>query len=377
MTAEFRERKQMALHSDLNNERLTETIRGLMEENYDLGEVRRIKNIIGGYCNKSYAVWMSANDRTHRYFLRLYQPKAILGEILFEHALLNHLRSNGFTLAAAIIPCRNGATVVHTPAPENHRGKIALWALFEFLDGEDKYSWTDTNLTDKEFISAADALAQLHHCGHGFNKPPNADRVQPQIMAFIPTFKKTFSAFLEQAGDWKCDRLFKNNFESICKAIAAAASLDVKFQGMQKMPIHCDYHPGNLKYRDEKCIGIFDFDWSKIDYRLFDVALALVYFTSIWDESAAGLRPDKFSLFLGSYNDACRGLANINPLTEQEQRYLVPMLSIANLYVLNWDLVDFYNASEPDDDISYRFFDHNIGLMHWIASHQGDLEAIG
>jgi hypothetical protein len=38
-------------------------------------------------------------------------------------------------------------------------------------------------------------------------------------------------------------------------------------------------------------------------------------------------------------------------------------------------LVDFYNASEPDDDIFYRFFDHNIGLMHWIASHQNDLES--
>jgi homoserine kinase type II len=364
----------MELHSDLNNEHLTETIRGLMEENYDLGEVRRVKNIFGGYCNKSYAVWMSANDRTHRYFLRLYQPKAIESEILFEHALLNHLRSNGFTLAAAIIPCRNGATMVNTPAPENHRGDTALWALFEFLNGEDKYSWTDTNLTDKEFISAADALAQLHHCGHGFNKPPNADRVQPQIMAFISTFKKAFSAFLEQAGNRRCDRLFKNHFEPICQAIDAAACLDAKFQGMQKIPIHCDYHPGNLKYRDEKCVGIFDFDWSKVDYRLFDVALALVYFTSIWDESAAGLRPAKFSLFLRSYNDTCHGLANINPLTEQEQRCLVPMLSIANLYVLNWDLVDFYNASEPDDDIFYRFFDHNIGLMHWIASHPGDLE---
>jgi homoserine kinase type II len=171
--------------------------------------------------------------------------------------------------------------------------------------------------------------------------------------------------------------LFRDNFEAICRSLNAAAALDGEFQGMQKMPIHCDYHPGNLKYRDEKCVGIFDFDWSKIDYRLFDVALALVYFTSTWDEGATALRPDKFSLFLQSYNDACRGLANINPLTEQEQRLLVPMLSIANLYVLNWDLVDFYSASEPDDDQFCRFFDHNIGLLHWIASHQNDLETSG
>jgi homoserine kinase type II len=375
--AEPGERKQMELQSDLNNEHLTATIRALMEENYDLGKVRRIKQVLGGYCNKSYAVWMSAGESTRRYFLRLYQPHAVEGEIRFEHALLNHLRSNGFTLAAAIIPCRSGATLVRTPPPENHRAGTALWALFEFLDGEDKYSWTDTDLTDKEFISAAHTLARLHHCGHGFVKPPQADRVQPPIMAFIRTLQPTFAAFLAQAGDRRCDRLFRNNFESICRALNAAAALEDELQGLPKIPIHCDYHPGNLKYRAEKCVGLFDFDWSKIDYRLFDVALALVYFTSTWDEGAAALRPDKFSLFLRSYNDACRGLADIDPLTAQEQKCLVAMVSIANLYVLNWDLVDFYTASEPDDDNFYRFFDHNIGLMHWIASHRGDLATGG
>ncbi|MBW1838275.1 MAG: phosphotransferase [Deltaproteobacteria bacterium] len=345
-----------------------------MEEYYDLGKLTRVKEILGGYCNKNYAVWMSANDHAHRYFLRLYNPNVIENEILFEHALLNHLRSNGFILAATIVPCRNSATMVHTPPPENHQGKRTLWALFEFLEGEDKYSWTYTDLTDKEFISAAEILAHLHHCGHGFKKPPGADRVQPRIIEFIPTFKKTFSAFLEQADDRRCDRLFKDNFGLICKALDYAASFDFGFQGMLEIPIHCDYHPGNLKYRDEKCVGIFDFDWSKIDYRLFDVALGLVYFTSIWDDRAAGLRPDKFTLFLSVYNEACHRLTHINPLTKQEQRYLVPMLSIANLYVLNWDLVDFYNTPEPDDDEYYMFIDHNIGLMHWIAIHEDELE---
>jgi hypothetical protein len=45
---------------------------------------------------------------------------------------------------------------------------------------------------------------------------------------------------------------------------------------------------------------IFDFDWSKfdwskIDYRLVDFALGRVYFTSLWNDQAVGLRPDKFS----------------------------------------------------------------------------------
>lgn len=345
-----------------------------MEENYDLGKVTRIKAVSGGYCNKGYAVWMSLNEHTRRYFLRLYNPNVIYNEILFEHALLNHLRSNGFTLAAAIVECRNGETIAHTPPPENHRGTRAFWALFEVLKGQDKYSWTQTDLTDKEFISAAEILANLHHCGHGFKKPPGADRAQPRIMEFLPTFKKRFSAFLEQANDRRCDRLFENNFSPIREALDQAVSFEDRFQGMPQIPIHCDYHPGNLKYAGEIAVGIFDFDWSKVDYRLFDVALALVYFTSRWNNQATGLRSDKFSLFLSTYNQACRRLAHISPLTEQEKRYLVPMLSIANLYVLNWELVNFYDTMAPDDDAFYKFIDHNIVLLQWIGSNEDELK---
>jgi len=352
---------------------VTEIIHLLMEENYDLGKVTRIKAVSGGYCNKGYAVWMSLNKHTRRYFLRLYNPNVIYNEILFEHALLNHLRSNGFTLAAAIAEGRNGETIAHTPPPENHRGTRAFWALFEFLKGQDKYSWTQTDLTDKEFISAAEILAHLHNCGHGFKKPPDANRAQPRIMELMPTIKNTISTFLEQANDRRCDRLFKDNFKLIREALDYAVSFEVRFQGMPEIPIHCDYHPGNLKFSAEKGVGIFDFDWSKIDYRLFDVALGLVYFTSLWKDQAAGLRPDKFSLFLSTYNHACHRLAHISPLTEQEKRYLVPMLSIANLYVLNWELVEFYDTRELDDDTYYKFIDHNIGLVQWIASNEDEL----
>ena len=191
----------MKLQSELNDERLTETIRYLMAENYNLGKLTRVKEVFGGYCHRSFALWMSSSDHTYRYFLRLYNPNVIENEILFEHALLNHLKSNGFTLAAAIVPCRNGATLVHTLPPENHRGRKALWALFEFLEGDDKYSWTRTDLTDKEFICAAEVLARLHHCGHGFKRPPGANRVQPRIMQFLATFKKNFSSFLQKAVD--------------------------------------------------------------------------------------------------------------------------------------------------------------------------------
>ena len=361
--------------SNFKNDDLSDMIRRIMEQNYDLGHMIRFEEILGGYCNKSYAVWMSTPKLEGRYFLRLYNPNVVESEILFEHALVNHLRSKGFTLAAAVIPTRNGTTLVHTAAPEAHCNDKALWALFEFLEGEDKYSWTHTDLTDNEFRNAAEILAHLHHCANGFDTPPGTGRVQPKIMAFLPTLKQTFSGFLQKAQDRRCDRLFKEHFDSISASLDQGVAADERFKGMLKIPIHCDYHPGNLKYRDEKGVGIFDFDWSKIDYRLFDVALGLVYFTSIWDDAQPGLRLDKLSLFLNAYNAACGQLEHITPLTEGERRNLIPMLSIANLYVLNWDLVDFYGLSQPDDDEYFIYINHNIGLMHWIARHSDEIKA--
>jgi Ser/Thr protein kinase RdoA (MazF antagonist) len=93
-----------------------------MTKNYDLGEVKRIREVSGGYCNTSHAVWMVNGDQNNQYLLRLYNPGTAQNEILFENALLNHLKSNGFTQAPAAIECRNNETLVQTPPPEGHRG---------------------------------------------------------------------------------------------------------------------------------------------------------------------------------------------------------------------------------------------------------------
>ena len=91
----------MGILSDLNNDQLTAQIQRIMEAQYDLGTLTRIKEIFGGFCNKSYAVWMSREDTHQKLFLRLYNPGVVESEIRFEHALVSHLRREGFELAAA------------------------------------------------------------------------------------------------------------------------------------------------------------------------------------------------------------------------------------------------------------------------------------
>ena len=364
----------MNMQSDLKDNQLTTQIQTIIEKQYDLGPLARIKEIFGGFVNRSYAVWTGRPERLKKFFMREYNPNIAESEIRFEHALLNHLRQNGLDIVSGVIPCRDGSTFVKTSVQGQ---KATYWGLFEFLEGDDPYTWVKTDLTDAEFVSAANILARMHHAGRDFIKPEGADRAQPRIMEFIPTFKNIFFGYAEQAGDRRCDKLFKANKDRIFSVIDNCMAAEKNYRGMLEVPVHCDYHPGNLKYKNEKGVGIFDFDWSKVDYRLFDVALGLVYFTSEWNGPAAGsLRMDKFALFLKSYNEKCIRLGGIAPLTKKEQEGLIPMLATGNLYVLNWDLMDFYETENMDDDEYFTYIEHNILLMHWIEAHFADINRV-
>jgi homoserine kinase type II len=345
----------------------------LLERWYALGKVVHVEQMVGGYVNKSFAVWGEKKGQQMKYFLRQYAPGITAADIRFEQALICHLRKNGFSLAADIIRGRDGITFVHSRDDGAAHG--SYWAVFEFLSGEDTYSWTQTNLTNAEFQSSAEILAHLHHAGYGFQTPPEADRLQPRIMEFLATFPAAYQDYARQAGQRTCDRVFLGHLDRIIRTINACLSFNDHVQGCLELPVHGDYHPGNLKYQGYKVVGVFDFDWSNVDYRLFDVALSLVYFVSIWrGETAVSLRLDMFELFLTAYHQTCRTLDGIAPLSLDEQDMLVPMLTAANVYVLNWELVNFYRRDDPDDAEYFTYIDHNLRLMSWIEENRDTID---
>jgi hypothetical protein len=63
----------------------------------------------------------------------------------------------------------------------------------------------------------------------------------------------------------------------------------------------------------------------------------------------------------------------MDSLTQQEQNYLGPMLAIANLFLLNWCLVDFFSTPDMDDDEYHGYIAHNIGLIHWLRANSETL----
>ena len=343
---------------------LREQITEIVESLYDIGTVTAVYEIFGGYINRSFRIEVLKDGRQTAYFMRKYKYGITAWEIRFEHALISHAIKNGFTIGAGLVVNAQGETFVEPP---NSR---SMFAVYRYLEGEDKYTWDNPDLTDAEFESGGRVLATFHNAVRDF-KPEGLQTTEPPILVLWAQLPDKLTRLAQQKRAGKMHTYYTTHFQSIMDLIARNPFDQSKAQGMPVIAIHCDYHPGNLKWTDEQAVGIFDFDWSKMDLRLFDVGMAVIYFCSRWDDGHDGeLRTDICELFLGAYQDQLQKLAGLQPLTPVEQKLLPKILDIANMYLLHWVVSTGQGTAEANDYEYLAFLKHCIRLMRWLETHR-------
>ena len=225
---------------------LTKQIEEIVDNEYDLGHVVRAERIFGGYVNASFAVWTRTGSGEHKYFVRKYAGAITEREVRFEHALLTHLASRGFELASTVFPNRHGETFVTREEVVDGKPHTLFFGVFRLLEGEDKYTWVKNRLTDKEFDSGARVLAQFHHSAFDLD-PGGLAREQPPIMEFVPTLAGTFQTCAARATGTAFDDFFVGKLPAVLDVIAKGVEVESQLAGLPVTPVHCDYHPGNLK----------------------------------------------------------------------------------------------------------------------------------
>ncbi len=375
-----------ALRAELDYEFKTGQLAAVVADDYDLGEVVGVDQIFGGYCNLSFAVRTRTAAGEQRYFVRKYGRSITEREIRFEHALVHHIDGQGLHLAARVYTNKAGGTYVVRDELHGGERETRYFAVYEMLGGLDKYTWVKNRLTDVEFDSAARVLAQFHYLAHDFD-PGDLGRNQPPIMQLLRDLRPAFARYAEQAkaGGSIVDDYYLHWLPTIDEALRRGAEQEADLQGMPYIPVHCDYHPGNLKWVDgdvpagaSRCCGLFDFDWSKLDYRIFDVAEGIVYFCSSWEGHDSGeLWLDKAAIFLRAYQDEAARFDTPGPLSAAELAALPRMIASANLYVLNWDVSAYYEAEdELNDDEYLMYLKHQVMLMEFIEAHLDELSRL-
>lgn len=345
---------------------------------YDIGNVTEVYEIFGGYVNRSFGIYTDKNGEKGEYFVRLYKLGVTEQEIMFEHSLLDYVKERGMDMAAGIYRTKDGKSFLKKTIGQGDKAVDRYFAIYEFLPGEDKYTWIENELNDQEFASVAEVLAIFHNSAMGFD-PKGLERVEPKIMELIPTLKDKFKEYADTDWNDKFTEYFHKNFDSI---MAEIDRITIPAEDLAKLPvnpIHCDFHPGNLKYLNNKAVGIFDFDWSKIDLRLFELGLGLAYCCSSWvDELDGTLKMEQSQIFLKAYNEKLKELKGLEPLNETERKYLPTMLAAGNMYLIFWALRDYYTNLGDLNVFEYlTYLKHQVKLMNFIRRNWEQLLAMG
>jgi homoserine kinase type II len=329
---------------------------------YDLGELLSYEKDVRGTVNTSYTIEIATSSGNKRYFLRRYKGWIKEEELIFEHSVITHLMQNGFDLAAGVLRTRDGRTYIR----REQAGEAAFYAIFEFLRGEDKYTWIDPICEASEIKSSAVTLARFHQAMAGWKA--QGRRQEPRINELLPTLPGKIDAVLDQMKGTVIDSYLAQNLRMVNRHIKAIIETleQPRFTQLPQIVAHCDFHPGNLKFSQGEVVGLFDFDWSKIETRTFDIGLALVYFFSSWKPETDGqLRLEDMSLFLRAYQTALQGNKKVGPLTDAEQQSLPFMIQAGNLYVLNWALLDC-KQKDVDAEEYLGYLRHHVRMIPWI-----------
>lgn len=354
-----------------------EQVRDVLATDYDLGEIADLWQISGGYINWSFGARARSGETDVQYFIRKYNRGTNEATVRFEHALVDHLVARGFTRVAPVIRSREGESFVTrseagaTPAPRH-------FAVYGFLPGESKYSWCfDTDVTSDELVSCARTLAEYHSAVSDY-LPADTGRVPSPasyqgngavlpIMELLPQLPLLYAALASRAENNTFGDYLRASIDTINRCVREAALPADRLMGSPSLVVHSDFHAGNVKYDRGDVVALFDFDYARYDYRMFDIGHALHFFCFSWKpESDGRLWPEKLSAFIHAYQEASRGLPGIGPLNAVEVANLVPFLHAGNIFTLDWDIRDYFADPDRDPDEYLIYLRHNVRLMEEI-----------
>lgn len=348
----------------------------VVRDYYTLGNVQKVAQLYGGYTNLSFSVTMLKNGHSKKYLLRLYRPETSIDHIYFEHALIDHIVASGSQMIARLIRTNEGENFVQLKSPETQGAKDLHYAMFEFIGGEDKYSWTSNRLSDEEYIYSGRILAELHCSTAGFDPGSLPSPHQP-ILKILSRFPADLQRCAKLAEDSCFDKYFLDNLADILRISKQTSEQLAEALDLPVIAIHGDFHPGNQKYNLNRVIGVFDFDRACLDLRMFDVALAVIYFCSCWEDPMDGkLWLQKAALFLQSYQERAERSSKPGLLLPSEIRLFRPMLTAASLSLIKWASVDTYyleTGNCPDEEYLF-YLKHHVRLLRWLETNHGRVE---
>jgi homoserine kinase type II len=353
-----------------SQEDILKSNRNILSAHYDIGQLIRQERIYRGYINDSYRIEMLRDGQKCRYLMRRYRKGTPEEKVRFEQALLLELQIRRFKFSPRLILTKDGTSYVRIGRQVKNQAHKNYTAVISFLSGNDKYDWDTPLCTDEELKSSAKILSLYHNTIYNWKgidcwrELSNFDEIN--LMA------TKWKVFARNTAKSPFDDYFLEQFDLLINMINIIPPQKI-YHALPRLAVHGDYHPGNLKYRGGKVTGVFDFGWSKIDARCFDVGLAIMYFCTTWEDTNDGiLQLDRVENFLGTYQKKATKNQTIGPLNKLELEYLPHMIHVGNLIVVDWILAEYYRTGQyPQQYLKY--LQHSMSLNQWLECNWEEL----
>ncbi|MEA3430154.1 MAG: phosphotransferase [Nanoarchaeota archaeon] len=257
--------------------KITKTDLGKIVSMYNLGKLQSYSKFDQGIIND---VTKIVTD-TGEYVVRAWNPNFGKREDKrFEINLLRKLHERGLMVQEPV-KCGEGYLVKY---------KGLDLAVFHYVEGE-----SILNLSVKQVAKTGAYTGQMHRIIEGYR--PRGKRGKSTL--------KGFKKHVARISDWLRAEPLKDS-DKFFRAVDETFKNLKWSSGLPKGVIHNDINPGNVLFKDGEVVCLIDFDCSRYEHLVNDVAVGMKCL-GFYDD---GIDFVKMKAFLKGYNDERRMLAS-------------------------------------------------------------------
>jgi homoserine kinase type II len=325
----------------------------MLMEVYDLGQWQSVELLPAGK-SEHYRITTDGGE----YIVRRSHSSRTLQEVRFEHALVAHLRNNGFP-APVFVPGVNGH----------------LYSASVFVKGSPYQAENVEHLRE-----AARTLAKYHRIVASFGSPPPRlrepilSKTLRERLAAMPS-PEIISDFSARYGDR--DPRIPDLLASLPYVLesgeAVLGLLDRLYPDLPKLVIHGGCRRGSTLFKGDRLVAMLDFDSARLEARVLDLAIAFHDFGKVWGEPGS---PDfKVPLDLRIVSEFLDAYQEINPLEEAEIEALPTLLEARPLK----RALGKYRSMIEDLQTSQghvRKAAQEVARVRWLESHGKELRTL-
>ncbi|MCL2639557.1 MAG: phosphotransferase [Phycisphaerales bacterium] len=268
----------------------------IVMSNFDVGVLQTIKEYPRG-SRKAPKLLISA-EKGEYLLKRRARGKDDPFKVAFSHALQLYLASKQFPLPHLIGTRKDNNSMLQ------YNGLV--YELFEYIRGTGYDNSLESTYDSGKILALYHKL--LRDYTPQFEPPVGSYHDSKSIHNGLDQIPVTFNK-LDRMRDISSEQV--NATTSFLREAYIQAAEKVNQKGLKNWPVqivHCDWHPGNMLFRNRKVVAVIDYDAARLQQRVIDLANGVLQFSILGGSDDPTTWPEyvdetRFKRFIRGYDE--------------------------------------------------------------------------